>query len=62
MIVVTEMKVGEYQVPVPAGLSELLADTWVKKKKTPSIVYEYERVVECRNGSFFTKLIKKEET
>ncbi len=33
MIVVTEMKVGEYQVPVPAGLSELLADTWVKKEK-----------------------------
>ncbi len=60
MIEITEMKLGDYPIPVPFGLSELLADAWVKDKKVPAIVHQYERVIERRNGHFVTKLIKKE--
>jgi len=63
MIKITKMKVGDYPVEVPVGLSELLVGCWVKNKKVPAFVHEYESIVEKReDGQLFTKLIKKNRT
>jgi hypothetical protein len=61
MIVVTKMKLGDYDVPVPVGLSELLKDTWTIKKQTIGNM-DYDRKVEMRNGRLYTVLTKKEVT
>lgn len=59
-IVVTKMKIGEYKVPVPQGLSDLLSDTWVQNRKTSAVSDGYDRRVEKRDGRLFTVLTKKE--
>jgi hypothetical protein len=61
MIVITKIKIGDYEVPVPHGLSELLKDAWVLKDETmknTSADY-YTRKIEMRNGRLFTVLTKK---
>lgn len=62
MIVVTKMKLGDYDVPVPVGLSELLKDTWVMKDRSDTVNPEYTRRIEKRNGRLYTILTKKEVT
>lgn len=64
MIVVTKMKLGDYDVPVPVGLSELLKETWVIKEQpdTNTNADEYIRRLEKRNGRLYTFLTKKEMT
>jgi hypothetical protein len=62
MIVVTKMKLGDYEVPVPVGLSELLKDTWVMKDRSDTVNPEYTRRIEKRNGRLYTILTKKEVT
>jgi len=59
VIVITKMKIGDYEVPVPRGLSELLQGSWVEQKSAPS-VNGYERKVEMRNGRLYTVLKKKQ--
>lgn len=48
MIVVTKMKLGDYDVPVPVGLSELLKDAWVLKDRPEANTSagEYTRRIE----------------
>lgn len=60
-IIITRMQVGEFEVPVPHGLSELLnaAGAWVSKQEVPTYPEDYDRMVEMRNGRLFTKLTKK---
>ncbi|KYD21042.1 hypothetical protein [Geobacillus stearothermophilus] len=62
MIVVTKMKLGDYDVPVPVGLSELLKDAWVLKDRPEANTSagEYTRRIEMRNGRLYTILTKKE--
>lgn len=60
MIVVTKMKLGDYEVPVPVGLSELLKDTWVMKERPDTVNPEYTRRIEKKNGRLYTILTKKE--
>lgn len=64
MIVVTKMKLGDYDVPVPVGLSELLKDAWVLKDRpgANTSASEYTRRIEMRNGRLYTVLTKKEVT
>jgi hypothetical protein len=64
MIVVTKMKLGDYDVPVPVGLSELLKDAWVLKDRpgANTSASEYTRRIEMRNGRLYTILTKKEVT
>lgn len=59
MIEVTELRVGEYKVPVPPGLTELLKDCWVKNRAIPKIVEEYESKTIRRDGQLITILSKK---
>jgi len=60
-IEITRMQLGEFEVPVPHGLSELLheAGAWGPKRKTPKWLEEYDRTVEMRNGKLYTKLTKR---
>jgi hypothetical protein len=64
MIVITKMKLGDYDVPVPVGLSELLKDAWVLKDRPEANTSagEYTRRIEMRNGRLYTVLTKKEVT
>lgn len=59
MIEVTAMKVGEFSVDVPIGLSKMLDGCWVKQRNVPSIVNEYESCTVRRNGELVTILTKK---
>lgn len=59
VIEVTGIKIGEFKVPVPVGLSELLNDGDVWKKKSPSKLKGYIRSVEMREGKIFS-VLKKE--
>ncbi|MBO0961488.1 hypothetical protein J1P26_17415 [Neobacillus sp. MM2021_6] len=59
MITITEMKVGEFPVPVPVGLSELLNGCWIKEKKHTATDNGYDRLVVCKDGQLITKLVKR---
>jgi len=59
MIEVTSMKIGEFPVNVPVGLSKMLDGCWVKERKIPAIVNEYESKTVRRNGELVTILTKK---
>jgi hypothetical protein len=56
---ITRMQVGDFEVPVPVGLSELLnqAGAWGPKRE-PTHLKEYDRRVEMRDGKLFTVLTK----
>jgi hypothetical protein len=58
--IITRMQVGEFEVPVPVGLSELLnqAGAWGIRNEEPEHLKEYERRVEMRDGKIFTVLTK----
>jgi hypothetical protein len=58
---ITKLRIGEYEVPVPEGLSELLNDggAWTTTRKEGRNLKEYERKVEMKNGQIITTLIKK---
>ncbi|QOY37082.1 hypothetical protein AWH56_005420 [Anaerobacillus isosaccharinicus] len=61
-ITITRMQIGEFEVPVPHGLNELLnaAGAWGKpQKEKPSFLKDYHRKVEMRDGRIFTVLTKK---
>lgn len=58
-IIVTGIKIGEHEVPVPEGISDLLADTWTSDKKERT--KGYSRRIENRDGKIFTILTKKRE-
>lgn len=59
-ITITKMQIGEFEVTVPHGLSELInsAGAWGEKKE-PTILKEYDRIVEKRDGRVFTVLTRK---
>ena len=62
-ISITRMQIGEFEVPVPHGLTELLnaAGAWSNTKtERPSFINDYHRKVEKRDGKIFTVLTKKE--
>jgi hypothetical protein len=59
---ITKMMIGDYEVPVPHGLSELLneAGAWVIRKEPSEINKEYDRRIEKReDGTIVTVLTKK---
>jgi hypothetical protein len=58
--IITRMQVGEFEVPVPFGLSELLnqAGAWGIRNEESEHLKEYERRVEMRDGKIFTVLTK----
>jgi len=60
-IIITKMMVGDFEVPVPYGLSELVQDCWVPERNRYSddITNKYERVIEKRNGRLYTILTPK---
>lgn len=58
MIEVTKMKIGDYDVPIPHGLSELLSNCWTDKPIKNELSPEYERHVFKREGHFVTVLRK----
>lgn len=60
-IEITKMKLGDYEVPVPQGLSDLLntAGAWGIKRQDPPCVKQYDRRVEKRDGRLFTVLTLK---
>ncbi|NEU29920.1 hypothetical protein GN156_03905 [bacterium LRH843] len=58
---ITSLKLGEYELPVPYGLSELInsAQAWgLPKKRNP----HYERKIVKREGQYITILTLKKET
>lgn len=59
-IIFTKMRVGNFEVTVPPGLSELLnkAGVWVIRKNKTANNNQYNRRVEKRNGSVVTILTK----
>ncbi len=59
-ITITRLQLGEFEVPVPLGLSELLnkAGAWGIKCEDPPHLKEYDRRVEMREGKLFTVLTK----
>lgn len=59
MIEITSMKVGDYPVDIPVGLSKMLDGCWVKQREIPSIVKGYESKTVRRNGELVTILTKK---
>jgi hypothetical protein len=58
---ITKMKIGDYEVPVPHGLSELLNDSgaWVIRTNKPKPNNQYERRVEKKDGNIVTFLTLK---
>lgn len=60
-ITITRMQIGDYEVQVPHGLSELInsAGAWGEKKEKPHLLKDYQRTVEMRDGKIFTVLNKK---
>lgn len=58
-ISITTIKINEHSVPVPEGLSELLADTWVSTPKENEYLKDYDRQVIKRSDGFVTFLSKK---
>jgi hypothetical protein len=58
---ITKIQIGEYEVSVPQGFSELLnsAGAWGKKRDYPTYLEEYDRFVEMREGRVFTVLKKR---
>ena len=61
-ITITKMMIGEYEVPVPRGLSELLnrAGAWGIPEEPSEFVKKYESRVEKReDGSIATILTYK---
>lgn len=60
-ITITSMKIGDYEVPPPHGLSELInrAGAWGIKKEDSIISKEYDRKVIKRDGQLVTILTKK---
>ncbi|MGD7052981.1 hypothetical protein [Sutcliffiella horikoshii] len=60
-ITITRMQIGEFEVKVPVGLSELIcsAGAWSEKQKNPLYLEDYQRYVEMRNGRVITVLKKK---
>lgn len=60
---ITSLKIGEYEVPVPHGLSELLnnAGAWRESRTELTLPNDYERKVEMRNGKLYTVLTKKQK-
>lgn len=59
-ITITRLQIGEFEVPVPHGLSELLnrAGAWKEKKETPSAPEGYTREVVKVDGKIVTRLRK----
>ncbi len=59
---ITRMQLGEFEVQVPHGLSDLLnaAGAWRPKRENSTHVEEYDRKVEMRDGRLFTILKRKE--
>ncbi|WP_046655355.1 hypothetical protein [Paenibacillus larvae] len=60
-IEITKMNLGNYEVPVPQGLSDLLnvAGVWKIKQQNFPHTKNYDRRVEQRNGRLFSILILK---
>lgn len=60
---VTRMQIGEFEVPVPHGLSELLnaGGAWVPYRVVSKNDEEYDREVFMRDGRIITKLTKRKE-
>lgn len=58
-IAVTSLKIDGHSVPVPEGLSELLANTWNAEKREKDCIQEYDRKVIKRDGKFVTLLTRK---
>jgi hypothetical protein len=56
---ITSIKIDENFVPVPTGLSELLANTWTTKRKESNAMKDYNRSVIKKDGHFVTVLTKK---
>jgi hypothetical protein len=58
--IITRMQIGEFEVPVPPGLSELINQASAWGVKAPEHLKEYDRRVEMRNGELFTILTKRQ--
>lgn len=60
-IIITRMQIGNFEVNVPHGLSELLnsAGAWAIKKSDSTITDQYDRRVEKRDGQLVTILTRK---
>lgn len=60
-ITITKMQVGDYEVPVPHGLSDLLnaAGAW-GIKEDHGLIEGYDRDVIKQDGHFITRLTKRE--
>lgn len=60
-ITITKIQIGEFELPVPHGLSELVnsAGAWGEKKDELTYLKEYDRTVEMRDGTVFTVLTRK---
>jgi hypothetical protein len=60
-ITITRMQIGEYEVPIPHGLSELLnsGGAWREKsEKLQNLEENYTRLVKMREGKLVTVLTK----
>lgn len=59
--IITKMKVGNFEVSVPEGLSELLNDSgaWVIRTNKSKPNNQYERRVEKKDGNIVTFLTLK---
>lgn len=56
---ITNIEIDGYRVPVPVGLSELLSNSWTRKRKESVVLKEYARQVIEREGALITRLCKK---
>jgi hypothetical protein len=56
---ITSIKIDDYKVLVPVGLSELLSNSWTRKRKESVVLKEYTRQVIEREGALITRLCKK---
>lgn len=61
-ITITGMSLDGHSVQVPAGLSDLLnsSGAWVKGRREPEVLNQYNRQVVSRDGNLVTILTKKE--
>lgn len=56
-IYLTSLKIDNFPVDIPSGLSELLANAWVENKPAPTLK-GYEREVSKKDGRYVTFLTK----
>ena len=59
-LTITRLQIGEFEVPVPHGLSELLnrAGAWKERKEAPAPHEGYTREVVKVDGKIVTRLRK----